>query len=69
MNALFTHAATSMAARKVPFSAVLPSLLYEQDRACPAFLRFKEARPVGLRKNYWQQLRTDSFYELARCIV
>ena len=68
MNPLSAHAAQAIAQLKLPFSAVLPSLLYEQDREFPSFVRFKESRAVRLRKEYGVQLRTDGFCALARCV-
>lgn len=61
-----SHAVQSIAALKTPFAAVLPSLLYEQDRVHPSFVRFKESRAVLLRKEYRVQLSTEGFCDLAR---
>ena len=53
---------------KVPFLAQLPSLLYEQDRQWPEFVRFKEARDIRMRKEYMLQLRTEDFRALPRFV-
>ena len=53
---------------KTSFLAQLPSLLYVHDQDhYPGHLQFKQARAVRIRKEYWLQLRTDDFRELARC--
>ena len=54
---------------RVPFSAVLPSLLYEVDEQHPNYVRFKEARLIRSRKEYLLQLSTMDFRKLSRCVL
>lgn len=63
------HTPRRMSVKTTPFFAQLPSLLYEQDRRNPSYMRFKEARAVRLRKEFHLQLRTEDFRELSRCFL
>lgn len=66
-SSAFTTTVEQLMQLKMPFFAKLPSLLYVQDQVHQGHLHFKQARAVRILKEYWLQLRTDDFRELARC--